>query len=186
MATIAVTATDTATGTDTDRQLRNEKRGLRAPFSFGETKHCRLADEAHPLQAIQELAHDIRGLGDQALVDFQQPFAVSPRAAIVAKIQYAQLHVRQTRGFRQAFEGQGAIDRAIAMRAQRRGRERLRGAIDEGEAPLERKRIPARILQQRAAQAHEGHELRARGRLRFQLTALLEPSKVAGYQRRFR
>ena len=36
------------------------------------------------------------------------------------------------------------------------------------------------------AQAHEGHELRTRRRLRFQFTALLEPSKVAGYQRRFR
>jgi len=182
------TGTVTATGTATDRQPRNENGAFGPRFFWREqkSKRHRLGDEAHPLQSVQELLNDIRSLGDQALIDFQQSFAVGPRAAIVAKVQHAQLNIRQSRGFRQAFERQSAIHRAVAVGTQRRGRERLRGAIDEGEAPLERKRIPARILQQRAAQAHEGHELRARRRLRFQFTALLEPSKVAGYQRRFR
>jgi len=111
------TGTVTATGTATDRQPRNENGAFGPRFFWREqkSKRHRLGDEAHPLQSVQELLNDIRSLGDQALIDFQQSFAVGPRAAIVAKVQYAQLNIRQSRGFRQAFECQSAIHRAVAV-----------------------------------------------------------------------
>src|SRR6185369_12141828 len=124
-------------------------------------------------------------LCDQALVDFEEPFPIRRRAAVVAQLEHAQLHVRQPRGFRKAFERERAVYGAVALRTQRGGGKRLRGAVDEAEASFERERIAARILEQRAAEPHEGDELRARRRLRFQFTASLEPSQVGGYQRRF-